>query len=485
MTAPQRQALTIDSPPALARAGIQVNDIHSRLNPTRVKRVARPRSSADVCNVIAAARRRHEAICIAGGRHAMGGQQFATGGVLLEMQDLSGTLGLDEERGLVEVRAGTRWPELITSLRMMQRGRRTQWGIAQKQTGADRLTIGGALAANIHGRGLRMAPIVADVESFVLVDADGRVRNCSRTDSPELFRLAIGGYGLFGVMTSVTLRLTRRRRLERVVELTRLDDLVSRVDAQVADGAIYGDFQFATDPGSDDFLSRGVLSIYRPATDDAGGSASPMRFTPEDWRSLIHLAHVDKTAAFERYASHYLATSGQIYWSDTHQLSTYLDDYHRPLDRRIGAIDPATEVITEVYVPVAGLAGFMADVREDFRDRNVDVVYGTIRFVERDRDTFLAWARKPYACVVFNLCTRHTRGGRAASAEAFRRLIDRAIERGGSYYLTYHRHASREQVLACYPRFREFLQLKRLNDPEEIFQSDWYRHYRQVFGLAG
>ena len=35
-------------------------------------------------------------------------------------------------------------------------------GIVQKQTGADRLTIGGALAANIHGRGLRLQPFVAD-----------------------------------------------------------------------------------------------------------------------------------------------------------------------------------------------------------------------------------------------------------------------------------------------------------------------------------
>lgn len=485
MSAPQRHALTVGSRPPAAGAGVQANDLHSRLNPTQVKRVARPRSEAEVCDAIAEARRRREAICIAGGRHAMGGQQFAAGAVLLDMQDLSGVLALDRERGLVEVRAGTRWPELMTSLRMMQRGRMRQWGITQKQTGADRLTIGGALASNIHGRGLRMAPIIADVESFVLIDADGRIRSCSRTDNPELFRLVIGGYGLFGVVTSVTLRLTPRRRLERVVELIRVDELAAGVEDRVADGAIYGDFQFATDPHSDDFLNRGVFSTYRPAAADTGISATHVRFTPDDWRALIHLAHVDKSAAFERYAGHYLATSGQIYWSDTHQMSTYIDDYHRPLDRRLGASGPATEVITELYVPVSELTAFMADVREDFRERNVDVVYGTIRFVDRDRDTFLAWARKPYACTVFNLCTRHTPEGKIASAEAFRRLIDRAIERGGSYYLTYHRHATKAQVLACYPRFRQFLQLKRLNDPDEVFQSDWYRHYRQMFGLAG
>ena len=30
----------------------------------------------------------------------------------------------------------------------------------------------------------------------------------------------------------------------------------------------------------------------------------------------------------------------------------------------------------------------------------------------------------------------------------------------------------------CYPQFGEFLRLKRKYDPTELFQSDWYRHYR-------
>ena len=36
-------------------------------------------------------------------------------------------------------------------------------------------------------------------------------------------------------------------------------------------------------------------------------------------------------------------------------------------------------------------------------------------------------------------------------------------------------------LLACYPRFPEFLQLKLQCDPQELFQSDWYRHYRALF----
>jgi FAD/FMN-containing dehydrogenase len=101
--------------------------------------------------------------------------------------------------------------------------------------------------------------------------------------------------------------------------------------------------------------------------------------------------------------------------------------------------------------------------------------------IERDAESFLAWAREPWVCTVINLHVDHHPDGLRKAAEDFRRLIDRAIEHGGSYFLTYHRWAERRQVDACYPQLGEFLRAKRRYDPGEIFQSDWYRHYKQVF----
>jgi hypothetical protein len=31
---------------------------------------------------------------------------------------------------------------------------------------------------------------------------------------------------------------------------------------------------------------------------------------------------------------------------------------------------------------------------------------------------------------------------------------------------------------------REFLRLKQQYDPQELFQSTWYRHYREMFGAG-
>lgn len=461
--------------------GAWVNDVHSQLNRTRVARLATVDSTEALREIIRVAARKRQPVCVAGGRHAMGAQQFATDAVLIDTTRLNRVLNFDAEAGTVEVEAGIQWPELVSTLHARQADAARPWGIAQKQTGADRLSLGGALAANIHGRGLRMKPFGADVESLVLVDAKRNLHTCDRRQNAEWFRLAVGGYGLFGVVCSLKLRLVPRQKVQRTVEIRNIEELMSAFNERIRDGFLYGDFQFSIDEKSDDFLQRGVFSCYRPVGPETPLSAQPRQLTSENWLNLLHFAHTDRRRVFEEYSKYYLSTSGQVYWSDTHQLSTYTDDYHKILDQRLATAHRATEVITEIYVSRERLADFMAEAREDFRRNKVEVIYGTIRLIERDEESFLAWARQPFACVIFNLHTVHSPDGLQRSADAFRRLIDMAIRRSGSYYLTYHKHATREQVLACYPQFPEFLRLKRQYDPDERFQSEWYRHYRQMF----
>jgi FAD/FMN-containing dehydrogenase len=459
---------------------VHVNDVHSQLNEVRMAEIAEVDSLASLRAAVAGARERGLAVAIAGGRHSMGGQQFCEGGLLIDTRRLSRILDFDRDGGLIELEAGIQWPAILDHMQAFQRDARRAWSFAQKQTGADRLSLGGAIAANVHGRGLAMRPFVSDIEELTLVDAAGDVRVCSREQDAELFSLVCGGYGLVGAVYSAKLRLVPRRKLERVVVVRELDGLMEAFDNRITQGFLYGDFQFAIDPASDEFLRRGVFSCYRPVADDAPIPDGQRALTREDWQHLLYLTHADKARAFELYAEHYLATSGQVYLSDAHQYADYEDDYHRWLDEKLDATDRATEVITEIYVPRDRLADFMADVAADFARTGVDVIYGTVRLIERDEEAFLTWARDRWACVIFNIHTVHTPEGLEHAAAAFRRLIDQAIARGGSYFLTYHRWATAEQLEACHPRIREFFELKRKYDPDEVFQSDWYRHYRDA-----
>lgn len=464
-----------------APRSIIVNDVHSQLNSTRVLGVVEPQSLRDLQDVVRRARRERKTISVAGGRHAMGGQQFGTDTLLIDIRKLDRILHLDRERGILEVEAGIEWPGLIDGYLAMQSGDGQAWGIAQKQTGADRLTIAGTMAANAHGRGLKMKPFISDVESFVLVDAAGDARTCSRTENAELFRLVHGGYGLFGIVASVRLRLVPRKKVQRVVEIRAVDDLMAAFDKRISDGFLYGDFQFAIDRDSEDFLRKGVFSCYRPVPMETPIPADEKQLSDENWRQLLYLAHTDKKKAFDRYAEYYLSTNEQVYWSDTHQLSIYPDNYHREIDEKLHAQVAATEIIAEIDVPRALHKEFCDDVREDFRKHKVELIYGTVRLIARDEESFMPWAKESYACTIFNLHTEHSAEGIQRSGDAFRRLIDMAVRRGGSFYLTYHRDATRRQIESCYPQFAEFLRLKKKYDPEERFQSEWYRAYRTMF----
>ena len=317
---------------SVATGAIRVNDLHSKLNESLVADVVPVDSLAAVRWALARAERESLPVAIAGGRHAMGGQQFCAGGLVLDTRPLSRVLSFDRERGKIEVEAGIQWPELLAFLRSAQEGSEAPWSFRQKQTGADRLSLGGAVAANVHGRVLTGPPLVGEVESLTLVDAAGGVRTCSRYENGDLFALAVGGYGLLGVVYSLTLRLERRRTLERVVDVRSIDGLIAAFDARVRDGFLYGDFQFAIDHSDPDFLRRGIFSCYRPVDGDAEIPAGQRALSLEDWKRLLYLAHHDKAEAWERYSTHYLATSGQLYESDAHQFAEYIDDYHLWLD---------------------------------------------------------------------------------------------------------------------------------------------------------
>lgn len=297
-----------------------VNDLHSQLNKTTVKGIEHPESLEDLIGILRRSERSGDSICISASRHAMGGQQFAEGAVMIDTRSMGQIIDFDPVRGTIEVEAGIEWPELLGYLLANQDGSADAWTIPTKQTGADRLSIGGALSANAHGRTLTQGPFITHVLSLLIVLADGTPLRCSRTENADLFSLVIGGYGLFGVVHSVSLQLIKRQKIERIVEMVDSKNLVQMFERRIADGFTLGDFQYVTDETSGDFLQRGVFSCYRPVASDTIIPESQDKISDRAWSELVYLAHTDKARAFKLYADYYLKSSGQVYWADTLQL---------------------------------------------------------------------------------------------------------------------------------------------------------------------
>ncbi|MCK7594886.1 FAD-binding oxidoreductase [Pseudomarimonas salicorniae] len=456
------------------------NDIHSRLNPTRHARVFLPEGPEEVAELLVEARSAGKSVACAGAQHAMGGQQFLEDGWLLDTRRMAGVLDFDADRGLVQVAAGTRWPALQRFLAARRDGAGRGWSIAQKQTGADDFSLGGSLASNIHGRGLDRPPLVDDIERFTLVLPQGCALEVDRQREPELFSLAVGGYGLFGVVSDLTLRLRPRQLLQRSVRLLRRDGLAEAFESARREGARFGDFQFAIDPRSADFMDLGILACYLPTEGELQDAGAGATLSASDWQELLRLAHVDKSEAFRRYSGFYLSTHGQRYASDDHQFGVYLDGYHSAIDAGLG--HRGSEVITELYVPPNEIGRFLGALACLCRESGMDVVYGTVRQIRRDAETLLSWARDDRACVVLNLHVRHDQEGMLRMHRDLRQLYDLALGFGGSFYLSYGLHASAAQLRAAYPDVDRFVAAKRRLDPGEVLSSSWFERLSRILG---
>jgi FAD/FMN-containing dehydrogenase len=157
--------------------------------------------------------------------------------------------------------------------------------------------------AAFHGRGLSYAPFVQDIASLRIVQADGQILLCSRESNQALFRLVIGGYGLFGFVTELTLRLRHRCYLRRQVQSVSSAEVFPALESLAAEGHEYGDYQFNVDENSPEFLRAGVLATYRPT--DVTPQKSQRNLSDQEWLAFLGLAHTDRKTGYEKYRDFY------------------------------------------------------------------------------------------------------------------------------------------------------------------------------------
>ncbi len=110
-------------------------------------------------------------------------------------------LAFDHESGVLRAEAGLTLGEL--SRVFLPRG-----FAAPVMTGTQHVTLGGMVAADVHGKNHHVAGTFgAHVRSLTMRLADERVVGCSREDKPDLFLATLGGMGLTGHILEVEVAL--------------------------------------------------------------------------------------------------------------------------------------------------------------------------------------------------------------------------------------------------------------------------------------
>jgi decaprenylphospho-beta-D-ribofuranose 2-oxidase len=124
------------------------------------------------------------------------------GGVLVDTTALD-AFEVDHAAGTVRAQAGVTLGRLLAALAP------DGW-VLPVVPGTQHVTVGGAIAADIHGKNHGTAGTFGShVEALGLLTASGEVHELSRERDPDVFHATIGGMGLTGVILWALIRLRR------------------------------------------------------------------------------------------------------------------------------------------------------------------------------------------------------------------------------------------------------------------------------------
>ncbi len=141
------------------------------------------------------------------------------GGAVLDMTAMAWVRAIDADRGEVRAGAGTTFAALLEEL--------AAHGLTLPVVpGTRHLTVGGAIAADVHGKNHPVAGSFArQLLSFELLTPAAGAQEVSRESDAELFAATTGGMGLTGAITAATLRAVPLREPFAIADIDRADSI--------------------------------------------------------------------------------------------------------------------------------------------------------------------------------------------------------------------------------------------------------------------
>jgi FAD/FMN-containing dehydrogenase len=193
--------------------------------------VYRPTTIEGLHDVLALARAEGRNVGLRGAGQSYGDAATNAENVCLDTSRLTRILDWDPGAGRIRVEPG------VTIRQLWQYVIEDGWW-PPVVSGTMQTSLGGAAGMNIHGKNNWKAGTIGEyIDAFDLLLPSGEVVRCSREERPDLFHAAIGGFGMLGCFTSLTLRLKRVHSGLLEVEpipIRSLDEMFDVVEARLA-----------------------------------------------------------------------------------------------------------------------------------------------------------------------------------------------------------------------------------------------------------
>jgi decaprenylphospho-beta-D-ribofuranose 2-oxidase len=318
--------------------------------------------------------------------------------------------------------------------------------------------------------------LIKSVESFRLLTAEGQIKQVSRTENAELFPLALGGYGLFGIILDVTLFLTEDEIYRTTTESMNVTEYASYFlnTVQTNPGIHLHLARISVAP--DSFLKEMYATNYTVDGSIPLEAHNTLRAREAGVLPSKLLFNVNRSLDWGK----------NIFWSlqkfyFSKQQGTVISR-NNAMRSESGFMDyneaGKNDLLQEYFIPVGEFAGFVEDMKSVLQETDLNLLNITVRYVNRDEEAVLSYAKADMFALVCLFNTSLSDKAQREMKQGIQRILDKVILHQGCYYLPYTAYPSLVQFQTAYPRYAEFFSKKNEYDPHHLFMNYFYEQYK-------
>jgi FAD/FMN-containing dehydrogenase len=470
------QVLEQTAPLQMEQKGGFINDA-SCLNLTSVFGVKKIKNEEDVKNALIYASQNSIKVSMAGAKHSMGGHAFAKNALVMDMTQFN-NVRLNEDRKTITVQSGATWHDIQNYLH-------PKYAVKAMQS-TDIFTVGGSISVNAHGMDHHAGALANTIRSMRVMMTDGSIKTLSRTQNPELFRLVIGGYGLFGVILDAELDIVDNAVYETGRKIVDYKNFPEMFNAEIIKneklGLFYG--HLSTSPGS--FLKEMILYTYEEV-DSAGTEIAPLQEVASTKlrRFVINLSKKgDMAMRLKWFVEKNLEPKMEACTVNRNQamkdgeacLVSRNEPMHDSVKYLKNSLKNDTDILHEYFIPREKFIEFIDGMRGIMERNNTNLLNASVRVVHKE-DVFLNYAPNDAFSIVLYINQTTDDKGNQGMRKVTQELIDLTSKVNGRFFLPYQLHYTQAQLMTAYPEIGEFFDLKKKYDPQETLTSTFYEKY--------
>ena len=404
-------------------------------------------------------------ISIAGAKHSMGGHTMYPNGIVLNMRPYK-EMQIDTINNILTIGSGALWEDAIIYLDKFNKS------IAVMQAFSS-FSIGGSISVNGHGWQKDLPPISSSVISFTLLNHNGEILNCSRTENSELFSLVIGGYGLFGIILDVKLKVVDNEALQfkyiRLSPENYIENYRKLVSSNPKVKLVFGRLRISNKL----FLEEATLNYFEKK-DEKPLPLSEYGANNESSNNIVFRSTVNSEYG-KRLRWDLETGMNKVSKNETFSRNNLLNDNVTLIENKDTS---STDILHEYFIPERHFIDYINALKSILPNRHIDLLNITIRSVYKDNDSYLNYAKENVFGFVFLFNQKKNEKDEIEMKKLTQQLVKVAIKFEGTYYLPYRLHIDKETFRAVYPQGEEFFRLKLKYDPDEIFKNKFYDHYK-------